>query len=154
MDSTSIESLAYFIRKFQNKPVSDQNLEEFGMVCSLVQTCNLQDLQKLKEEYTSHFVQAVKLKSIHKDQERFKCSVIENSRRIAEKIRKSEMAKCIEPCVFLRISYLSFKSLILPLIEEDLDIKLFCLHRLQFMSVPIDDTRGSALKNSFLLLTT
>ncbi len=75
------------------------------------------------------------MKSIHKEQERFKCSVIENSRRIAEKMKKSEMVKCKEPCAFLRICYASFKTIILPLIEQDLDVKLFCLHRLQFLNV-------------------
>lgn len=96
---------------------------------------DLGGLNKLKEEYTSHFVQAVKLKAIHKEQERFKCSVIENSRRVAEKIKRSEMVKCMEPCVFLRIAFDSFSSIILPLIREELDVKIFCLHKLEFLSV-------------------
>lgn len=112
-----------------------------------VMTDSKTDLQRLKEDYTSHFVQAVKLKSIHKDQERFKCSVIENSRRISEKIKKSEMAKCIEPCVLLRINYNAFKTLILPLIEQDLEVKLFCLHRLQFLSVVSSQPRDSRLRS-------
>lgn len=30
MESTSLESLAAFIRKFQNRPVEDRQLAEFG----------------------------------------------------------------------------------------------------------------------------
>jgi len=128
MESSSIESLAAFIRKFQNRPVSEEDLDK------LVMNKDIPSLNRLKEEYTSHFVQAVKLKAIQKEQERFRCSVIENSRRVAEKIKRSEMVKCIDDCVFLRIAFNSFSNIILPLIKEELDVKMFCLHKIQFLS--------------------
>lgn len=104
-------------------------------------------MNKLKEEYTSHFVQAVKLKAIQKEQERFKCSVIENSRKVAEKIKRSEMVKCIDDCVFLRIAFNSFSDIILPLIKQELDVKMFCLHKLQFLAVCTNNSRGLRLKS-------
>lgn len=103
----------------------------------VVDNHSIPQLEKLKEEYNTHFVQAVKLKAIQKEQERFRCSVIENSRKVAEKIKKSEMVKCVEPCTFLRIAFKSFEDIILPLIKEELDVKLFCLHKLQFLSVRV-----------------
>ena len=119
-------------------------MNHFGMeFYNPVLNKDIPSLTKLKEEYTSHFVQAVKLKAIQKEQERFRCSVIENSRKVAEKIKRSEMVKCINDCVFLRIAFNSFSNIILPLIKEELDVKMFCLHKLQFLTVAFNEVSDS-----------
>jgi len=100
-----------------------------------VQSKDVDRIERLRENYGNHYLQCVKLKAIQKEQERFRCSVIQNSRQVAENVKRSEMVKCVEDCVFLRISSGTFNELILPLIREELDVKLFCLQRLQLLSV-------------------
>ena len=80
-------------------------------------------------------MQTVKLKAIQREQEKFKSTVVQNSRQMVENIKRSELVKAIGDTLLLRISCSHFATLILPLIQKELDVKLFCLQRLQFLSV-------------------
>lgn len=79
-------------------------------------------------------MQTVKLKAIQREQEKFKSTVVQNSRQMVENIKRSELVKAVGNCLVLRISSYQFSKLVLPLIQQELDVKLFCLQRLQFLS--------------------
>src|SRR3990167_2771261 len=95
---------------------------------------DVKKLESINMSYSTHFLHVSKLKAIHKEQEFFRLSVGEKRRKIVDSIKRSETAKVTrDNTVLLRINSSHFEQLVLPMIQDKLDVKLFCLQRLKFL---------------------
>ena len=96
---------------------------------------SLHQLLSLKEGYLNHYLQLIKVKAIFKEELKFKASITKSMHHVVECISRNEAVRTNEECLLLKIDCFVFRKLVLPLIREDLEVKLFCLKNLPFFSV-------------------
>lgn len=147
---TGVEVSAALARRFQNRVL---DLEIFNNYCkSIITAAKSKDLKLLEStnmSYSTHYLHVSKLKAIHKEQEFFRISVGEKRRKIVDSIKRSETAKVTrDNTLLLRINSSHFEQLVLPMIQDKLDIKLFCLQRLRFLKVVISINPGIQCRRS------
>lgn len=100
---------------------------------------NISDLMGLKESYISHFLQLNKIKAIFKEEQKFKASITRDLQQVVECVKRDESVRTAEDSFLLKIDSFTFRRLVLPIIRQDLEVKLFCIKKLPFFSVDISN---------------
>jgi CRP-like cAMP-binding protein len=125
----SISNNIKFVKTFQSRPVKEEAINEFD------REEGFEKLFSMRDSYSVHLMQLSKLKAINKEQKLFADTVRNSNKETIENIRRNETVRTMnEELVVLKIDCFSFRRLVLPLIGEELGIKLFCLKRLPFLS--------------------
>ena len=138
MEVEGANEKAEFLMSVQNKPVHMGLMESFGSEKdNQEREKDVTRLLNLKEQYAYHFAELVKIKAIQKEHQKFKELVSKKSRQMVDDMNRSETVKTLDDCLLMRIDCFTFRKLILPLIKEDLSMKLFCLQRLQIFQVGV-----------------